>query len=807
MHSPGIAPPIHDSAPGAPGIDARWTSSAKNGVGTALSAASPVWFTLSHGILNEIYYPRVDSACTRDFGLVVTASGGYFSEEKRDCDSETRPVEPGVPAYRIVNTARDGRYRIDKQVIADPDRPCILQRIRLTALDGHPDAFRVHALLAPHLVNAGMGNSAWIGRYDGREMLFATGKSRYLALAASRPWRAASAGFVGSSDGWQQLARAGEIAPRYARADGGNVALVGEIDIGDDEAGTVLALAFGQTEIEAAERARASLDAGFDRAWDAYVTGWRSWQAGLHPLDRNGADPAPYRTSAAVLATHRAVDRPGAVVASLSIPWGFSKGDGDLGGYHLVWPRDLVETAGGFLAIGDAGEALNILDYLRQTQAPSGRWAQNMWLDGRPYWGGVQMDEVAFPILLAEMLHRHGHLGDGGLDRYLGMVIRAAGFVLMNGPATAQDRWEEDAGYSPFTLAVEIAALLAAADLLDAAGRGDDATHLRETADCWNDQIEQWTFAGDPHLCRVAGVSGYYVRIAAGLATDLAAAGNGETLIRNRPPDRALLPSEDVLSPDALALVRFGLRAPDDPHIVDTVRAIDHALKVELPQGPLWYRYTADGYGEQADGGPFDGTGIGRAWPLLAGERAHYELAAGRRAAAQALCATLEASAGDGGMLPEQSWDAGDIPDRELFRGRPAGSAMPLVWAHSEHLKLLRSLADGAVFDMPPQGRKRYIEGRTGSEIRIWRFDNQISRIPPGKRLRLELAAPANVRWSTDGWASWTDSATRPTGFGSHVVDLATHALVPGAPLAFTLFWTAAESWEGRNFEVTLAVD
>ncbi len=89
-----------DSAPGAPGIEARWTSSAKNGVGTALSKASPVWFTLSHGILNEIYYPRVDSACTRDMGLVVTGPDGYLSEEKRDCTSVTRPSMAAFRPFR-----------------------------------------------------------------------------------------------------------------------------------------------------------------------------------------------------------------------------------------------------------------------------------------------------------------------------------------------------------------------------------------------------------------------------------------------------------------------------------------------------------------------------------------------------------------------------------------------------------------------------------------------------------------------------------------------------------------------------------
>jgi glucoamylase len=797
-----------DGAPGAPGIDARWTSSAKNGVGTALSAQSPVWFTLSHGILNEIYYPRVDSACTRDFGLIVTADGGYFSEEKRDCESATAPIEPGVPAFRITNTARDGRYRIEKSVITDPERPCVLQRITFTALKGAPNEYRVTALLAPHLVNAGMQNSAWLGEHRGVAILFATGHSRYLALASSRPWAAASAGFVGVSDGWQQLRRSGRIEPEYHRADDGNVALAGEIAFGAGAgAGSVdLALGFGQTETEAAERALASLEAGFDRAWQGYVGNWADWQGGLHSLTRAGAPHPPYRVSAAVLAAHRAADRPGAVVASLSVPWGFSKGDGDLGGYHLVWPRDLVETAGGFLAAGDAGEALAILDYLRQVQEPSGRWPQNMWLDGKPYWRGVQMDEVAFPLLLADLLHRHGHLPQQALGRYLPMLKSAAGYLLLNGPVTAEDRWEEDAGYSPFTLAVEIAALLAAGDLLDLSGEAEAAAHLRETADCWNEQVERWTFAGHPELCRRAGISGYYVRIAAPGATDTASATEGTTLIKNQPPERAQLPSGAVLSPDALALVRFGLRAPDDPRIVDTVAAIDHALKVELPQGPLWYRYTEDGYGEHEDGAPFDGIGQGRAWPLLAGERAHYELAVGRREAAEALLATFEASAGDGGMLPEQTWDGPDMPERELYRGRPSGSAMPLVWAHSEHLKLLRSLDDGAVFDMPPQGKARYIDNATGSDLRIWRFNNKLAGLPAGKRLRFELDAPAAIRWSCDGWSTSHDTDTTPTAFGSHKADLPVGDMAPGGVVDFTFHWRESDTWENADFNLRITV-
>lgn len=793
---------IVDSAPGAPGIEARWTSSAKNGIGTALSIHSRVWFTLSHGILNEIYYPRVDSACTRDFGFIVTGPKGYFSEEKRDCSTDTTTCSPGIPAFSVTNTAPDGRYQIEKDIITDPARACVLQRIRFTPLKGDVADYRVTALLAPHLVNAGQMNSAWIGEFDGKTVLFATGRSRYLALVCDIPWAATSTGFVGTSDGWRQLKEHGRIAIHYHRADDGNVALAGELAFTHACREATLAVGFGQTEFEAAAAATASLKAGFDIARNGYVRNWQAWQDKLIPLDQEERDGVnTYRVSTAVLASHRAADCPGAVVASLTIPWGFSKGDDDLGGYHLVWPRDLVETAGGFLAAGDANEALAILEYLRHVQAPSGRWPQNMWLDGRPYWPGVQMDECAFPILLTDMLRRFDHLDKNALQHFMPMVRSAANYILINGPATSEDRWEENAGYSPFTLAVEISALLAAADLLSVDGDEVAANHLRETADCWNEQIEKWTFAGDPNFCASVGISGHYVRIAPPGATDEATA-SGNTEIRNQTADRALLPTSDVLSPDALALVRFGLRAADDPHIVDTIKAIDHSLRVDLPQGPLWYRYTGDGYGEHEDGAPFNGIGKGRLWPLLAGERAHYELAAGRPNAAKALLSTLEKSAGTGGLLPEQTWDCPDIPEKELFFGRPSGSAMPLVWAHSEHIKLLRSLRDGAVFDMPPQGVDRYIRNKTGSHLRIWRFNNRLSSIPVGKQLRLETEVNALVHWSTDDWATVSDSQAISSGLGTYYFDLPLQHATAGTRVVFTFYWPEVGRWEHTDFTV-----
>ncbi len=788
-------------APGSPGIAPRWTSSDKSGLGTALLATSQVWFTISHGILNECYYPRVDQACTRDFGFIVTDGYGLFAEEKRDTESVITSVADGVPAYRLVNTHRptDGskpRFRIVKHILSDPRRDVVLQQVRLERLDNSP--LRLHALLAPHLVNAGHSNTAWLGDYKGQEMLFAEGGGAALALAAGAPWLKRSVGFAGVSDGWHDLQRHFKLTWEYGRAVAGNVALVGEIDLPAD--GTVVfALGFGRSPTEAAFRARSSLQDDFATVAQDYAEAWRSWQATLRPLDQPCAPGShnTYRVSTAVLRTHEAPSFRGGFIASLSIPWGAARGDDDLGGYHLIWPRDLVETAGGLLAAGADAEALRVLEYLRTIQEPDGHWPQNNWLDGSSYWQGVQMDECAFPILLVDLASRAGALSDPERARLWPMVRGAAAFLAKHGPVTGQDRWEENAGYSTFTLAVEIAALLVAAEQAQLAGEAEAARFLQDTADAWNDALDGWTFARDTPLARTLGVDGYYVRMAPARAPGTEAGLDGQVQIKNRPEGQGLFRAYEVISPDALALVRFGLRAVDDPRIRGTLAAIDHATRAEMPAGPCWYRYTGDGYGEHTDGAPFDGTGQGRLWPLLTGERAHVAVAAGDMAGARALLATLEASTSRGALIPEQVWDGDDIPERELFRGRPSGSAMPLVWAHSEHIKLLRSLADGAVFDMPPQTVRRYQTEKRAARVVPWRADFQAASLPPGRVLRVELGQPAAVLWSDDGWTTSREVPTTDTGLGIHTVEIE----AARRPVVFT--WRAATgAWAGTNYSV-----
>ncbi len=794
---------LNRSAPGAPGIEPRWTSSAKTGVGTSLSDKSHVWFTLSHGILNEIYYPRIDQACVRDMGLIVTDGVDFFSEEKRGTDSEVLWLADGVPAFRLVNTCREGRYRIEKQIVTDPHRNAVLHRVQFSAQQGALSDYHLHVLLAPHLGNHGRGNTAWVDEFEGTPLLFAQREGTALALACSVPWLKRSAGHVGSSDGWQDLKAHKQMTWEYTRAENGNVALTAEIDLFTSRGDFVLALGFGDNPQEAARNAIASLRDGFDKAKNDYIAGWQEWMETHESLKQRRLAPGDLsRISLAVLRTHESKTAPGGLIASLSIPWGFSKGDNDVGGYHLVWSRDMVETAGGLLAAGAHADVRRALSYLQATQQPDGHWSQNMWLDGSAYWDGIQMDETALPILLVDLAHREKALAQTDVATFWPMVKKAAGYLARNGPVSPQDRWEEDPGYSPFTVGAEIAALLVAADLADLNREAPIATYLREIADVWNSSIERWMYVSGTDWCRKFNVNGYYVRIAP-MET-----GQGVSRFQEKVHIQNVSAAEDtrraghLVSPDALALVRFGLRAADDPRIRDTAKVIDALLKVETPSGPAWHRYNDDGYGEHADGAPFDGTGIGRGWPLLTGERAHYELAAGRVENAKRLLAALESFANEGGLISEQVWDAPDIAEHGLHLGRPSGSAMPLVWAHAEYLKLRRSLRDGRVFDLPPQTVKRYLTEKSVCPRMVWRFNHKLRWMPSGKILRIEALAPAVIRWTADDWNTVQDVTAHDVGLGIHIADLTTDSLPEGKQVKFTFYWTDAALWEGADFIV-----
>jgi glucoamylase len=789
---------LQSEAPGGPGIEPRWTSSAKSGVGTATQPASRIWFTVSHGILNEIYWPEVDRACTRDLGFIVTDGVDFFSEEKRDTKHRVEYLADGVPGFRLTNKCRQGRYRIEKEIISDPRLDVVLVRTRFVIRD-ESELF-LYALLAPHLSNGGADNTAWIEKRWGQQFLLAQRGETALALASSAPFLRCSAGYVGASDGWQDLHQHKKMEWSYRRASHGNVALTAQIDLQKCGGEFTLALGFDQTPVGAAHHARSSLLDEFPSARREFIEGWEGWQQKLrdHPAPKKGALDY-YRISTAVLHTHQAKTYPGGSVASLSIPWGFSKGDGDRGGYHLAWVRDLAQVAGGLLAAGCALESTQVLRYLSVTQKGDGIWPQNMWVSGQPYWHGQQLDECAFPILLVAAALREKVIDDAEMKRLWPMVRRAISFILRYGPATEEDRWEEVSGFSPFTIAVQVAALIEAAEF---SPEPELASYLRETADTWNESIERWTYVTGTDLAQQLSVDGYYLRVAPA-GNDGAEPLDGRIRLKNLPNEQSIAAAK-MIATGFLALVRYGLRAPDDPRIVNSVRAIDKLLKVDTPNGPAWHRYNHDGYGEHEDGAPFDGTGIGRAWPLLTGERAHYELAAGRAEVAREMHRAMEKFSSDGGMIPEQVWDSADIPERRLYCGQPSGSGMPLCWAHAEYIKLCRSLRDGRIFDQPKATARRYLEEKKNAVFQSWRFSDKISSLGGGKKLRIEVLAPAMVHWSTDGWQSAHDSETTDSKLGTHYLDLPPEQLAGGGELVFTFHWTEADQWERKNFRLRL---
>jgi glucoamylase len=496
--------------------------------------------------------------------------------------------------------------------------------------------------------------------------------------------------------------------------------------------------------------------------------------------------------STIVLRSHLDKTFPGAMVASLSIPWGDS--GNERGGYHLVWPRDLVETAGALLALGADQEARDTLRYLMATQLRDGHWHQNQWLGGTPYWQGIQLDETAFPVLLAAALDEREALAGIEVED---MVRRALGFIARTGPATEQDRWEESAGLNPFTLAVSIAALVAGAGLLPPPA-GDWAIEL---ADFWNSNIERWTSVSGTALAQRLGVEGYYVLVLPGQALWRRDILRAVVPIHNRPGNEQVR-ADELVGTEFLQLVRFGLRRPDDSLILDSVRVADALLKTDTPSGPVWHRYNCDGYGEHDDGSPYDGTGRGRGWPLLTGERGHYELALGRDPLPY--LEAMRRMTSPGGMLPEQVWDADPIPSRRLAPGRPTGSAMPLVWAHAEFIKLLISRHQGHPIDRPRAVWQRYRGHRPAARHAFWWPHAPIAGLPAGAFLAVALPLPAVVHWGHDEWRDAADVPTVESGLGFHIAVLEVSRLAAGARIDFTWRWQGSGDWRDRDCTVVV---
>ncbi len=733
-------------APGGPGATPAWGPGHKQGFGTAPSRESRVWFTIADGALSEVFHPTVDQPLLHQLRFVAAAPGTPPLDLAAEAEHEVRWLEPGIPGFTVESTHPEARLRVE--YVTDPARDALL--ISGSFEPQLPD-LGLFVLASLHVVPGSAGNDAQVLDVEPPVLLGRQGE-RWVALLG--PFGAASVGFLNASDVYVDLYdNDGEMQWRYEEARGGNVALGARLGL---RSGSFqLGLGFGTSAARAEEVAREARRHGFAEAQRSFVEGWRRRLDVPRAFSQVSGDRGDLaRASVAVLLSLEDKETPGAFVAAPCAPWGETCADGNHV-YHLVWPRDLYQAASALLASGDRAAAVRALRYLESIQRPDGSWPQNCTVDGRPHWRTPELDETAYPVLLAWELKRGGALD---FDVWP-MVRRAALNLLSTGPVTALDRWEDAGGLSPSTIALGSAALLAASELAEGTADADASPHLRAVADYWNERIEHWCFARP---------GGFYARLA-------------------EDPDAGMGP-EAVIGVEFLELVRRRLRHATDPRIVSSLAIADRYLKVETPNGPAWKRYAGDAYGEQADGSPWRGAGIGRPWPLLLGERARRELAAGQTAA-DAVRA-FEAFAGPELLLPEQVWDGDPIPERGLQPGGPTGSARPLGWAHAEYLQLLAAVAAG------PSGES--VRAAPQEPALVWHHGHAISAFPPGRRVMLQLTAPATVLWSGDAWASSYDLRTAPAGLGLHTVLLPTDIMRAGAVMEWTAHY--ADRWEGRNY-------
>ena len=678
--SPLFGQATNRSAPGAPGRDAHWPSAAKNGFGTSNTVASKVWFTLNNGVMTEAFYPRLDVPNTETLQLVVCDKRGCQTEAD-DMDHQLRVVDSRSLSFQQINRSRDNSYRITKTYATDPERATILIQVDIASANGRD----VYVHYDPSLNNSGMHDTGWTTAAG----LLSVDGNVASALLASTGFVKTTNSFLGSSDGLSQLKRTGDIAAKYDRAENGNLVQIARL--GPQKSFT-LALGFGTNPELALENAKASLAKGFKRVNSDYDAGW---QAYLRSLKRVApAYQRQFNMSAMVLKGLEDKTFRGAMAASPSIPWGGgpNANEATVSGYHAVWSRDLYHVSTAFLAMGDRATANRALDYLFTVQQKSdGSFPQNSWIDGRPIGGGIQMDQVAFPLLLAYQLDRS--------DRrtWLNHIKPAADFIIRKGPSTEQERWEEEAGYSPATIAAQIAGLVCAARIALLNGEGDIAAKYLKKADDWAGNVQRWTATNNgPH-----SKGKYYLRTTPGdpnASTPLEINSGGRTYDQRK-----------IVDAGFLELVRLGITAADDPTILQSLRVVDQLIKVDTSNGAAWYRYNHDAYGERPDGSDYDArSGRGRLWTLLTGERGEYELARGNfRAVHRSLDAMMK-FANDGLMIPEQVWDQPKSPRPELRFGEGTGSATPLAWSMAQFIRLALNLRAGRNLETPALVRMRY---------------------------------------------------------------------------------------------------
>ncbi|HYM66269.1 MAG TPA: glycoside hydrolase family 15 protein, partial [Patescibacteria group bacterium] len=703
--------------------------------GTAPGSRSKLWYTLADGSLSEVFYPTVDRVALHELRFFASAGGAPPIDDAASGTHSIRWLAPGIPAFIVESTHNE--YRLTKEFLSDPEENGMLIAANFTP--ELPDV-KLYMQASAHLQPGSDGNVARVIDTNPPALLIQQ-QDTFICIVG--PFSVGTAGFFQSSDLQVDLSDGdGMLTYPYDRAGPGNVAVGAEIGI---RAGAFqIAIGFARTRVDAEDIARAVLQKGAGKVRESFEQAWHT----LPDLPRilaqvSGDEGNLARASLTVLRSLEDKSYAGAFVAAPAAPWGETNHDGNHV-YHLVWPRDLCRIATALLDCGDREAALRAFRHLQSKQRSDGGWNQNWFVDGTPHWTSAELDQVALPILLTWRL---GVAGELDHDPYPVTVRPAAEYLIREGPMTLLDRWEDSGGLSPSTLAACVAALIVSAEFAAEAGEHVAAAHFRSVADYWNDRVESWC----------ATPQGQYLRL-------------------GQDPDSR--PTDGAVAPEFLELVRYGLRRPKDDRILRSLQGVDSNLKVGFQSGPSWRRYSGDEYGEHDDGRPWDGTGRGRAWPVLTAERARHFISMGFPAAE--LVRTIEGFAGPGLMLAEQLWDAADIPARGLQFGRPNGSATPLGWAHAEYLELLATIALAGFPDIVLPARRRYTEAQALEPAFVWSHKHQITRIAAGRRLLVQLPRPGAVHYTFDDWKTFTEVEAADTTLGVWVAEVPCQTLGSG---------------------------
>jgi glucoamylase len=658
-----------------------WVPGNKQGVGTAFTYdqqpgdANPsrVWFGITAGAITEGLYPDVSQANIKSLGVLVSDGKSFLADETTDATYTIERLDARTPAYRVTSTDKGGRWAVTKAIVADPQANTILFTVAFTALQGRPEDYHLFLSYTPRVGQSGAGDLSKIE--GGVAEAWDEQAGVYTALAADPTPALLTTGYTRKNDVASDLKDFKVDATYTSTTIPGRLTIGAELPV---RGATTVALGFGKGHDHARAAAAASLKRGFTAVSQEYMHGWAGY---LDKLDHPYPNMPLYDESLAVLKTHEDKTNYGAFVASLAMPWGQHASDEQptARGYRYVWARDMYHTVTALRLAGDTQAARDGLAFMdEKLQLADGSFPQTAFPDGRPNTTAIQLDQTATPILLAWQLK--------AADRYQSLVKPAADFITRTGPITKQERWEEAGGYSPATLAAEIAALVCAADLATQAGDGANAAYYLKIADQWNANIEKWTLATNGPL----GKGSYYLRITQGdpnSSAQLSIANGGGSYDQR-----------EIVDSSFLELVRLGLRSPNDPRILATLEVTDATLTVKTPKGDVYYRYPHDGYGESALGAAPDGHG--NPWPLLIGEHSIYEVAQSREEhPASWYLPVMSSMANAGGMLPEQVF-----PD-----GTPTGSATPLAWAHAEYIVFVYAVKQAAVPDLPAVVAARYV--------------------------------------------------------------------------------------------------